>query len=89
MSYVEHLIALVGEYGLQEREDGGSTREPRSFAAQALFDRITALLSQQPVQAHDVHGALLWISENGGVVHHGKSLPGPWRPLLVGGDGVR
>lgn len=85
------LLDLIRQYASQRYLHGidigaGRDTSPHESAATALLDRIAALLPQQPVQARDVRGALLWISENGGVVHHGQRPSGPWRPLLVGGD---
>lgn len=57
-----NLLDLIRGYGLQEREDAGSTREPMSPKAQALFDRIAALVQQDDEQHRRVlndctHGA--------------------------------
>lgn len=38
------LLELVRDYGLQERADGGSTRDPRSRAAEAIFNDIVRLV---------------------------------------------
>lgn len=54
--------------------------------ADVLLAKIRELLPQQPVQARNVHGDLLWLSESGAVVHHGERPSGAWRPLLVGGN---
>jgi hypothetical protein len=66
----------------------------------ALFDRIAALAPTLPVQARDEFGIALFIHACGYVLpesvqgvaageHHcfpPCPKPGPWRPLLVGGD---
>jgi hypothetical protein len=67
--------------------------------AAATFDRIAALVPQHPVQARDEGGLSLWLHPCGvvmpfrvppnGEAHHCYPVckkPGPWRPLLVGGD---
>jgi hypothetical protein len=60
--------------------------------AAALFDRIAALLPQQPVQARDIDGDPWFIHGCGVLLSAGKALHrvgcdrDPWRPLLVGGD---
>lgn len=102
MSYIDNLIKLVQEYGLREREDGGSTREPRSREAEMLFANVSrgiaALVAQQPVQARDESDLPLWQHDRCGYVVHAEWAPdepgvcpadggnAPWRPLLVGGD---
>jgi hypothetical protein len=98
----ENLLDLVRRYGdeqanivgAMEMAGAGQVQEHEQ-AAEALFDRIAALIPQQPVQARDYYGVPLW--------HHGcgevKRFPrrperrcdcfnpnGSWRPLLVGGD---
>lgn len=91
----ENLLHLIKMFGLQEREDGGSTREPMSRTAAEWFERVTAALPQQPVQARDSQGRSWWIHGCGeaysefeppGSDHCGKADPDSWRPLLVGGD---
>jgi hypothetical protein len=68
--------------------------------AAEVFDRIAALVPQHPVQARDEAGLPLFIHACGHVSpdstpgvaegeHHRFPpcrTPGPWRPLLVGGD---
>lgn len=45
-----NLLDLVRQYGIQEREDAGSTRDPMSKKATGLFDRIAALVQQDADQ---------------------------------------
>lgn len=97
------LLDLVRQYGdkrehaLEMLQLADREELARKFAqeADALFDRIAALLPQQPVQARSGH-ELLWqhgceqvridINQPGPFGCGTLGCTGPWRPLLVGGD---
>jgi hypothetical protein len=84
---------------LSNPADGMDVVRAHSAKAADLFDRIAALVPQHPVQARDQGGLSLWLHPCGAVMpfrvppngeaHHCFPVcktPGPWRPLLVGGD---
>lgn len=96
------LLDLVRQYGDMHAACVGLTAagadEParqHHAEAEALFDRIAALVPQQPVQARGRRGSLWWIHPCGtamsspdtpGSAHNRIppcDKPGPWRPLLV------
>jgi hypothetical protein len=99
---VSELLDLVQQYGnvrvfalgALHAEEPDVLREHLA-TANALFARIAALLPQQPVQARDHKGRMLWLHECGAVTPMkvdptdkgcwNCAAPGPWRPLLVGG----
>jgi hypothetical protein len=82
-------------------EPGSENARNHHEAAAGVLARITALVPQQPVQARNGQGETWWTHACGEVVpfwsapnndaHHCAPpcrTPGPWRPLLVGGDPI-
>lgn len=74
-------------------EETASELRGRLHEARAEIDRIAALEPQQPVQARNDRGSPWWIHECGGArtgleppSDHHCDVPGPWSPLLVGGE---
>jgi hypothetical protein len=89
------VLDLVRQYGGALSRSYGLP----SAASMGLLARIAALVPQQPVQARYRQGEAWWIHECGMAVpfrvapdnseHHcfpPCKTPGPWLPLLVGGD---
>lgn len=89
------LLDLVRRHGDERFMDGH-----RPTRSAELFDRIAALVPQQPVQARDGDAGLWWQHLCDWVRAYpvnrepeptwcpSCTTPGPWRPLLVGGDSV-
>lgn len=98
----ENLLDLVRRYGDEQANIVGAMEmagpdqvQEHEQAAEALFDRIAALIPQ-PVQARSLAGLPLW-HHGCGAIDDRAEQPGPfacstlgctapWRPLLVGGD---
>jgi hypothetical protein len=88
------VLDLVRQYGDERQRMGSATfaasapvvHEYKTRAA-ATLARIAALVPQQPVQARDEMGALLWINKEGCVSPGADDGDNAARlPLLVGGD---
>lgn len=82
-------------YALLHPAGGPEVARQHSHAAGVLFEQISGLLLQQPVQARDGDGEPLWIHACGKVVGWEPDGPPPdwacdddtgvWHPLYVGG----
>jgi hypothetical protein len=85
------LLDLVQQYGLQERQDGGSTRDPANPAAAALLARIAALVQREEADAlqtitdRDLHHewadklATAIAERTGADIGEHSSANNPWR----------
>lgn len=93
-------LDLVRQHGDARYETGRLVGLPDEAEthdrAEALFDRIAALVAQQPIQARDEAGLLVW-QDGCGSIATAAGFPSlrrcpecntdaTWRPLLVDGD---